>query len=290
MKGLLLAGGTGSRLWPITKGVSKQLLPVYDKPMVYYPLATLMLAGVREVGLITSGDQLESFRSLLGDGSHLGIEITYIEQDSPRGLADAYLVAERFLGEDSSVLVLGDNLFYGPGLGTNLRLGGIHNGAKVFGYRVSNPQDYGVVEFDGEKKPVRLIEKPTEFVSNVAVPGIYFMDSTATSRAKALTPSSRGELEITDLLNSYLLEGVLDVSILPRGTVWLDTGNFDAMAEATDYVRAVQKREGLKISAPEEIAWRLGYITDQQLSQLGVSLRKSGYGEYLLSLLENSDA
>jgi glucose-1-phosphate thymidylyltransferase len=290
MKGLLLAGGTGSRLWPITKGVSKQLLPVYDKPMVYYPLATLMLAGVREVGLITSGDQLESFRSLLGDGSHLGIEITYIEQDSPRGLADAYLVAERFLGEDSSVLVLGDNLFYGPGLGTNLRLGGVHNGAKVFGYRVSNPQDYGVVEFDEEKKPVRLIEKPTEFVSNVAVPGIYFMDSTATSRAKALTPSSRGELEITDLLNSYLLEGVLDVSILPRGTVWLDTGNFDAMAEATDYVRAVQKREGLKISAPEEIAWRLGHITDQQLSQLGVSLRKSGYGEYLLSLLDNSDS
>jgi glucose-1-phosphate thymidylyltransferase len=249
-----------------------------------------MLAGVREVGLITSGDQLESFRSLLGDGSHLGIEITYIEQDSPRGLADAYLVAERFLGEDSSVLVLGDNLFYGLGLGTNLRLGGIHNGAKVFGYRVSNPQDYGVVKFDAEKKPVRIIEKPTEFVSNVAVPGIYFMDSTATSRAKGLTPSSRGELEITDLLNSYLLEGALDVSILPRGTVWLDTGNFDAMAEATDYVRAVQKREGLKISAPEEIAWRLGYITDQQLSQLGVSLRKSGYGEYLLSLLENSDA
>ena len=290
MKGLLLAGGTGSRLWPITKGVSKQLLPVYDKPMVYYPLSTLMLAGVRDVGLITSGVQLESFRSLLGDGSQLGIEITYIEQDAPRGLADAYLVAERFLGEDSSVLVLGDNLFYGPGLGTNLQLGGNHSGAKVFGYRVSNPQDYGVVEFDREKNPVRLVEKPTEFVSNVAVPGIYFMDSTATSRAKALVPSVRGELEITDLLNSYLLEGVLDVSILPRGTVWLDTGNFDAMAEATDYVRAVQKREGLKISAPEEIAWRLGYITDQQLSQLGVSLRKSGYGEYLLSLLENSDA
>lgn len=290
MKGLLLAGGTGSRLWPITKGVSKQLLPVYDKPMVYYPLATLMLAGVREVGLITSGDQLASFRSLLGDGSQLGIEITYIEQGAPRGLADAYLVGEQFLGDDSSVLVLGDNLFYGPGLGTNLKLGGVHNGAKVFGYRVSNPQDYGVVEFDGKKNPVRLVEKPTEFVSNVAVPGIYFMDSTAPSRAKSLLPSPRGELEITDLLNSYLSGGSLEVSILPRGTVWLDTGNFDAMAEATDYVRAVQKREGLKICAPEEIAWRLGYITDQQLSELGVSLRKSGYGDYLLSLLENSDA
>lgn len=288
MKGILLAGGTGSRLWPITKGVSKQLLPVYDKPMVYYPLATLMLAGVREIGLITSVDQLESFRSLLGDGSQLGIEITYIEQTSPRGLADAYLVAEDFLGGEGSVLVLGDNLFYGPGLGTNLRLGGVHNGAKVFGYRVSNPQDYGVVEFDVEKNPVRLVEKPTEFVSNVAVPGIYFMDSTASSRTKALSPSPRGELEITDLLNSYLAEGALEVSILPRGTVWLDTGNFDAMAEATDYVRAVQKREGLKISVPEEIAWRLGYITDQQLAQLGSSLRKSGYGDYLLSLLENS--
>jgi glucose-1-phosphate thymidylyltransferase len=198
-------------------------------------------------------------------------------------------VAEKFLGGDSSVLVLGDNLFYGPGLGTNLRLGAIHNGAKVFGYRVSNPQDYGVVEFDPERNPVRLVEKPADFVSNVAVPGIYFMDSSATSRAKALSPSPRGELEITDLLNSYLLEGALSVSILPRGTVWLDTGNFDAMAEATDYVRAVQKREGLKISAPEEIAWRLGYITDQQLAQLGTSLRKSGYGEYLLSLLESSD-
>lgn len=289
MKGLLLAGGTGSRLWPITKGVSKQLLPVYDKPMVYYPLATLMLAGVREVGLITSSDQLEPFRSLLGDGSQLGIEITYIEQTSPRGLADAYLVAEQFLGGDSSVLVLGDNLFYGPGLGTNLRLGGTHRGAKVFGYRVSNPQDYGVVEFDVEKNPVRLVEKPMEFVSNVAVPGIYFLDSTASDRTKSLSPSPRGELEITDLLNAYLSEGALEVSILPRGTVWLDTGNFDAMAEATDYVRAVQKREGLKISAPEEIAWRLGYITDHQLAQIGTSLRKSGYGDYLLSLLENSE-
>lgn len=290
MKGLLLAGGTGSRLWPITKGVSKQLLPVYDKPMVYYPLATLMLAGVREVGLITSGDQLELFRSLLGDGSQLGIEITYIEQISPRGLADAYLVAEGFLGGDSSALVLGDNLFYGPGLGTNLRMGATHGGAKVFGYRVSNPQDYGVVEFDSEMKPIRLVEKPSTFISNVAVPGMYFMDSTATDRAKSLSPSARGELEITDLLNTYLSEGTLEVSILPRGTVWLDTGNFDAMAEATDYVRAVQNREGLKISAPEEIAWRLGYITDGQLAHLGESLRKSGYGNYLLSLLEGSEA
>lgn len=290
MKGLLLAGGTGSRLWPITRGVSKQLLPVYDKPMIYYPLATLMLAGTREIGLITSSDQAESFKSLLGDGSQLGIDITYLHQSSPRGLADAYLVARDFLGGENSAMVLGDNLFYGPGLGTNLRLGAVQKGARVFGYRVSNPQDYGVVEFDEVKRPIRLVEKPVDFVSNVAVPGIYFLDSTASDRAESLEPSPRGELEITDLLNSYLSEGALDVSILPRGTVWLDTGNFDAMAEATDYVRAVQKREGLRIGSPEEIAWRMGYITDSQLAELGQGLRKSGYGDYLLSLLEGSDS
>lgn len=286
MKGLLLAGGTGSRLWPITRGVSKQLLPVYDKPMIYYPLATLMLAGVREIGIITTKEQVSSFESLLGDGSQFGVSLTYIQQSTPRGLADAYVVAEKFLNHENSTMILGDNLFYGPGLGTNLRLGQVETGAKVFGYRVANPHEYGVVEFDEGMTPIRLVEKPKDFVSNVAIPGIYFLDGTAPDRAKALKPSRRGELEITDLLNSYLIEGNLEVSILPRGTVWLDTGNFDAMSEATDYVRAVQKREGLKIGSPEEIAWRMGYISDDALRALAVELTKSGYGNYLLGLLE----
>lgn len=286
MKGLILAGGTGSRLWPITRGVSKQLLPVYDKPMIYYPLATLMLAGIREIGVITAKEQVSWFESLLGDGSKFGIRLKYILQSEPRGLADAYLVAEEFLDSQSSTLILGDNLFYGPGLGTRLCSGDTFKGAKIFGYRVSNPQDYGVIEFDENLNPLRLMEKPQDFVSNFAVPGIYFLDNTASERARSLAPSSRGELEITDLLNSYLTEGNLEVSILPRGTVWLDTGNFDAMSEATDYVKAVQKREGLKIGSPEEIAWRMGFITDDDLRGLAVDLVKSGYGAYLLGLLD----
>ena len=290
MKGLLLAGGTGSRLWPITRGVSKQLLPVYDKPMIYYPLATLMLAGIRDIGIITTQEQVSSFESLLGDGSQFGVALTYIQQSAPRGLADAYIVAEEFLNGEKSAMILGDNLFYGPGLGTNLRLAGEHTGAKVFGYRVSNPQDYGVVEFDEDMAPVRLVEKPKDFISNIAVPGVYFLDGTSSARARNLKPSSRGELEITDLLNSYLRESSLEVAILPRGTVWLDTGNFDAMSEATDYVRAVQKREGLKIGSPEEIAWRMGYISDDELKALAMELTKSGYGNYLLGLLTERES
>ena len=286
MKGLILAGGTGSRLWPITLGISKQLIPVYDKPMIYYPLSTLMLSGCTEIGVISSEEHLKSFQRLLGDGSHLGVAITYLTQGSPRGLADAYLVSEEYLAGEASCLALGDNLFYGQGLGSNLRQNVPDKGARVFGYRVSNPQDYGVVETDSQGSPLRLIEKPSAFVSDLAIPGLYFMDSTAPARASMLTPSARGELEITDLLQSYLDEGTLEVSVLPRGTVWLDTGNFDSMAEATEYVRVVQKREGRMIASPEEIAWRLGWIDDTQLKSLGDELIKSGYGSYLLQLLD----
>ena len=286
MKGLVLAGGTGSRLWPITLGVSKQLIPVYDKPMIYYPLSTLMLSGCKEIGVISSEEHLKSFQRLLGDGSHLGVAITYLTQGSPKGLADAYLVSEEYLAGEASCLALGDNLFYGQGLGSNLRQNVPGKGARVFGYRVSNPQDYGVVEVDSKGSPLRLIEKPSAFVSDLAIPGLYFMDSTAPARASMLTPSARGELEITDLLQSYLDEGTLEVSVLPRGTVWLDTGNFDSMAEATEYVRVVQKREGRMIASPEEIAWRLGWIDDTQLKSLGDELIKSGYGSYLLQLLD----
>ena len=286
MKGLILAGGTGSRLWPITLGVSKQLIPVYDKPMIYYPLSTLMLSGCKEIGVISSEEHLKSFQRLLGDGSHLGLAITYLTQDGPKGLADAYLVSEEYLAGEASCLALGDNLFYGQGLGSNLRHNIPVKGARVFGYRVSNPHDYGVVETDPEGSPLRLIEKPSVFVSDLAIPGLYFMDSTAPSRASRLKPSPRGELEITDLLQSYLEEGALEVSVLPRGTVWLDTGNFDSMAEATEYVRVVQKREGRMIASPEEIAWRLGWIDDEQLRSLGDELFKSGYGRYLLQLLD----
>ncbi len=286
MKGLILAGGTGSRLWPITLGVSKQLVPVYDKPMIYYPLSTLMLAGCREIAIITSENDLSSFQRLLGDGSHLGISLTYLKQDSPKGLADAYLVAEDYISGDASCLALGDNLFYGQGLGTNLRKSSPSTGALVFGYRVSNPQDYGVVQTDPQGKPISLIEKPLTYVSNLAIPGLYFMDSSAPERAARLKPSSRGELEIIDLLNSYLQDDALEISVLPRGTVWLDTGGFDSLAEATEYVKVVQKREGRMIASPEEIAWRMGWISDKQLEVRGKELLRSGYGLYLLEILD----
>lgn len=286
MKGLILAGGTGSRLWPITLGVSKQLIPVYDKPMIYYPLSTLMLSGCKEIGVVSSEEHLAPLQRLLGDGSQFGISITYLIQEIPRGLADAYLVAEEFLAGEPSCLALGDNLFYGQGLGSNLRQKIPVDGARVFGYKVSNPQDYGVIETDSEGAPLRLIEKPSTYVSDLAIPGLYFMDSTAPARASKLTPSPRGELEITDLLQSYLEEGALEVSILPRGTVWLDTGTFDSMAEATEYVRVVQRREGRIIASPEEIAWRMGLIDDAQLTSLGRNLLKSGYGVQLMQLME----
>lgn len=286
MKGLILAGGTGSRLWPITLGISKQLMPVYDKPMIYYPLSTLMLSGCREVGLIVSPEHENSFYQVLGDGSQLGISISYILQDSPRGLADAYLVAEDFLEGNPSCMALGDNLIYGPGLGNSLRVGRPSRGALIFGYKVSNPQDYGVVIRDSQGIPTRLLEKPKEFISDLAVPGLYFMDSSASERAGKLRPSPRGEIEITDLLQTYLDEGLLEVSVMPRGTVWLDTGTFNSMAEATEYVKVVQTREGRKIGCPEEIAWRLGLISDDDLQRLGERLSKSSYGTYLRSVLD----
>lgn len=285
MKGLLLAGGTGSRLWPITKAVSKQLVPVYDKPMVYYPLSTLLLAGARELAVIVSPETQNAFKTLLGDGSSFGVSIEYIVQTEPRGLADAFLISEGFLDGKESILILGDNLFHGAGLGTQLAGAANNEGATVFGYRVSNPEDYGVVSFDSEGRVTSLEEKPSQPRSNTAIPGVYFTDGTAPDRAKALRPSSRGELEITDLLTSYLREGQLSVSLLPRSTVWLDTGNAEAMAEATEYVRVVQKRQGQMVGCPEEIAWRLGLISDEDLEQLAVRLSKSAYGKYLMGLL-----
>jgi glucose-1-phosphate thymidylyltransferase len=286
LKGLILAGGTGSRLWPITFGVSKQLIPVYDKPMIYYPLSTVMLAGCTEIAIIVAPEQEAGFTRLLGDGSQLGISITYLQQSQPRGLADAYLLAEKYLEGNSSCMALGDNLIYGPGFGARLSEARRDEGALIYGYKVSNPEAYGVVIRDPDGRPTKLVEKPREFLSDLAVPGLYFLDSSASSRAQKLTPSRRGELEITDLLQTYLEDGLLEVSLMPRGTVWLDTGNFDAMAEATEYVKVVQTREGRKIGSPEEIAWRLGLISDEDLSRLGHDLAKSGYGSYLLGLLD----
>lgn len=289
MKSLILAGGTGSRLWPVTRAVSKQLVPVYDKPMIYYPLSTAMLSGATEIALVTTPESHSAFRSLLGDGSQLGLAITYLEQAIPKGLADAYIVAEEFLDNQSSVMVLGDNLFHGASFGNQLRNTESQLGATVFGYQVSNPQDYGVVSFDSAGRVEAIVEKPTVAVSNVAIPGLYFMDKTASQRAKSLKPSSRGELEITDLLKSYLHDDQLKVTLLPRSTVWLDTGNAEAMAEATEYVRVIQKRQNQMVGCPEEIAWRLGLISTSDLELAGKSLEKSLYGQYLLRLAGESN-
>ena len=286
MKGILLAGGTGSRLHPITLGISKQLTPVYDKPMIYYPLSTLMLAGIRDVLVITTPHDREQFERLLGDGSRFGISISYRVQPSPDGLAQAFLLGEEHVAGESSCLVLGDNIFYGPGLGTQLRRFEDIDGAAVFGYRVADPTAYGVVEFDGDGRAVSIEEKPAVPKSEHAIPGIYFYDITVVERAKALKPSARGELEITDLNRSYLDEGKLQVEILPRGTAWLDTGTFDSLADATSFIRTVQARQGLSIGCPEEIAWRMGWLSDQELRERARPLAKSGYGKYVMGLLE----
>ena len=285
MKGILLAGGTGSRLHPITLGISKQLTPVYDKPMIYYPLSTLMLAGIRDVLVITTPHDQEQFERLLGDGSRFGISISYRVQPNPDGLAQAFLLGEEHVAGESSCLVLGDNIFYGPGLGTQLRRFEGIDGAAVFGYRVANPTAYGVVEFDGDGRAVSIEEKPAVPKSEHAIPGIYFYDSTVVERAKALKPSARGELEITDLNRSYLDEGKLQVEILPRGTAWLDTGTFDSLADATSFIRTVQARQGLSIGCPEEIAWRMGWLSDDELRERAQPLVKSGYGDYVMGLL-----
>ena len=287
MRGIILAGGTGSRLHPITFAVSKQLMPVYDKPMIYYPLSTLMLAGIRDVLVITTPHEADQFVRLLGDGSQFGISITYAVQPSPDGLAQAFIIGEEHVRGSVSGLVLGDNLFYGPGLGTQLSRFRDLQGAAVFGYRVADPTAYGVVEFDDQMRAVSLEEKPAKPKSNFAVPGLYFYDQTVSERAKELKPSPRGELEITDLNRTYLDEGTLQVEVLPRGVAWLDTGTFDDLNDAGNYVRAIEHRQDTKIGAPEEAAWRMGFLSDAELAERAEPLIKSGYGRYLLGLLND---
>jgi glucose-1-phosphate thymidylyltransferase len=286
MKGIVLAGGKGTRLWPTTKAVSKQLLPVYDKPLVFYPLGTLMNAGIREILMITNpGDDL-LFYDLLGDGSQLGITIEYKIQDTPRGLADAFLVGERFIGTDPVSLILGDNIFHGPGLGRQLQQFKDIKGAEIFAYQVSDPTGYGVAEVDDEFNVLSLEEKPTEPKSNLAIPGLYFYDNNVIEIARAIKPSPRGEIEITDVNKVYMNLGLLHLNVLPRGTAWLDTGTIQALHDASTYVRILEERQGLKISCPEEIAWRSGWIHDDELLELAKTYQDGPYGSYLMKLLE----
>ena len=285
MKGIILAGGTGSRLHPITQGISKQLTPVYDKPMIYYPLSTIMLAGIRDILIITTPADQEQFQRLLGDGSRFGINLEYKVQPSPDGLAQAFILGADFIGNDPVALVLGDNIFYGPGLGTQLATYEQKDGATVFAYRVADPRAYGVVEFDENFNALSIEEKPENPKSDYAIPGLYFYDSKVVEYARQIKPSPRGELEITDLNRVYLEQGKLKVEVLPRGTAWLDTGTFDSLADATNFIRTVQSRQGLSVGCPEEIAWRHGWLSDEQLRDIATPLVKSGYGSYLLGLL-----
>jgi glucose-1-phosphate thymidylyltransferase len=286
MRGIILAGGSGTRLYPITMGVCKQLLPVYDKPLIYYSLSTLIMAGIRDIQVITTAGDVAAFHRLLGDGSMFGTNITYAIQDRPDGVAQAFVVGANHIGDDSAALILGDNIFYGPSLGTSLSRFQQVDGGAIFAYRVANPSAYGVVEFAEDGTALSLEEKPETPKSHYAVPGLYFYDNDVVEIAKSLRPSPRGEYEITEINQIYLNQGRLAVEVLARGTAWLDTGTFDSLLDASDYVRTIERRQGLKIGVPEEVAWRMGFITDEQLETRAKALVKSGYGRYLLELLD----
>jgi glucose-1-phosphate thymidylyltransferase len=288
MKGIILAGGSGTRLYPITKGISKQTMPIYDKPMIYYPLSTLMLAGIRDILIITTPQDQPRFKNLLGDGSQIGCRFEYVIQDEPRGLADAFIVGADFIGKDKVCLILGDNIFYGVGFGEQLKANTDPDGGIIFAYHTATPERLGVVEFDENNKVLSIEEKPAKPKSNYGIPGLYFFDNDVVEIAKSVKPSARGELEITDIHNGYLQRGKLEVRVMQRSTAWMDPGNFDDVLQAAHFVQVIEQRQGLKIGCIEEIAWREGFINDQQLRALAEPLQKSGYGKYLLSVIDET--
>lgn len=290
MKGIILAGGSGTRLYPITHGICKQLMPIYDKPMIYYPLSTLLLAGIREILIITTPHDQERFKQLLGDGSRIGCHFEYVIQDEPRGLADAFIVGADFIGQDKVCLILGDNIFYGSGFGNKLKRNTDPDGGIIYAYHTATPERLGVVEFDKNMKAISIEEKPLKPKSNYGIPGLYFYDNDVIEIAKEAKPSARGELEITEIHNGYLKRGKLKVSVMDRGTAWIDPGNFDDVLKASQFVQIIEERQGQKIGCIEEIAWQEGYITDEQLAKLAEPLQKSGYGQYLMRLLEAREA
>ena len=288
MKGIILAGGSGTRLHPITYAISKQIMPVYDKPMIYYPLSTLMMAGIKDILIISTPHDLPLFKKLFGNGNQYGLDISYAEQAVPNGLAQAFVIGKEFIGNDNVALVLGDNIFYGSGLGEQLSKNTDPEGGILYAYHVSDPERYGVVEFDSDNNVLSIEEKPLKPKSNFAVPGLYFYDNTVVEIAENLQPSPRGEYEITDVNKEYLRLGKLKVSILDRGTAWLDTGTFDSLMQASQFVQVIEQRQGIKIACIEEIAWRKGFITDDQLERIAAPLLKSGYGQYLVGLLKEN--